>query len=88
MGAGWASAVAGVGVQQAAVAVGWEAWDHASSAGAVVEDAVVAGSDEGQIHGSAAVPDSEHALLAGVVAQIAGVIWLEGDWAGLATMEH
>ena len=61
-----------MGVQQAAVAVGWEVWDHASSA-AVVEDAV-AGSDVGQIHGSAAVPDSECALLAEVVAQIAGVV--------------
>ena len=63
-----------MGVQQAAVAVGWEVWDHASSAAAVVEDAVVAGSDVGQIHGSAAVPDSECALLAEVVAQIAGVV--------------
>ena len=62
-----------MGVQQAAVAVGWEVWDHASSAAAVVEDAV-AGSDVGQIHGSAVVPDSERALLAGVVAQIAGVV--------------
>ena len=56
---------------------------------------MVAGPDVGQIHGSAAVPDSERALLAGVVAQIAGVVvpiagvvWLEGDWAGLATMER
>jgi hypothetical protein len=74
-------------MQQAAVAVGWEAWGRASSAGAV-EDAVVADSDVGQIHGSAAVPDSARALLAGVVAQIAGVVWLEGDWAGLGTMER
>ena len=78
-----------MGVQQAAAAVGWEAQDHASSAAGAVEDAVVAVEDVGQIHGSeAAVPDSEGASLAGVVAQIAGVVRLEGDWAGLATMER
>ena len=75
-----------MGVQQATVAVGWEVWDHASSA-AAVEDAVVADSDVGQIHSSAATPDSEYALPAGVVVQITGV-WLEGDRAGSATMEH
>ena len=69
------------------VVVGWEAWDHASSAGAA-EEAVVADSDGGQIHGSAVVPDSERALLAGVVAQIAGVVWPEEDWAGLGTAER
>ena len=52
------------------VAVGWEAWNHASSA--AVEDAVVAGSDVGQIHGSTAVPDSERALLAGHSSDCAG----------------
>jgi hypothetical protein len=64
-------------------------------AAAAVEGAVVADSGVGQIHDSAAVPDSERALLAGIVAQIAGVVvqiagvvWLEGDWAASATMER
>ena len=49
---------------------------------------MVADSDVGQIHGSAVIPDSEYALPAGVVVQITGVVWLEGDWAGSATMER
>ena len=49
MDVGWAFTVAGVGVQQAAVAVGWGAWGHASSV--VVEDAVVGDLYVGQIHG-------------------------------------